>query len=440
MGLSIISASPNDACEIAALYSRVYPPGKESSLGDGYPFPQYRSPQWVSDTFDCEQFLWIVAKWNGRVVGCLGAAINISTSCTNDRIAELSGLIVAEEYRRRGIASKLMRSMCDKLRNHSEVVLSETRTANLGGYKASIAAGFTSIGFEPHAHNMLGRRESMIMLAKMSSSAIARRWSDYTTSSSAQQLGAVCLKKLNLRLPQARHVLHRSLETTSRRSPAARLVSSNERIRQASLVDDHSQIFRVFTIDQETYTNLLKEWGTTDNHGSGVVGLNRIKGVDPVGVRFVDFYFSATSGARQLGIACASVDLEDSRARILGLQTAFEGLQGPFLSRILELLLTSSACLKLDTIVVDMRADFEALHCRLQSLGFYPTVYYPALIETVRGRVDAVQFTRQLQKHAEMDSQVISRVDPSTSEIMATVCLMNQRMISTFRRDFSNKQ
>lgn len=122
-----------------------------------------------------------------------------------------------------------------------------------------------------------------------------------------------------------------------------------------------------------------------------------------------------------MGIARVSVDLEDLRARVLYLETSFNGLQGLFLARIIEALKGDQALKGLVTVVVDVRADFPALHGSLESLGFFPTVFYPALIEGHSGRIDAVQFTHMFPDASRWRWERSLDLDTDGLEVMKTV-------------------
>ena len=86
-------------------------------------------------------------------------------------------------------------------------------------------------------------------------------------------------------------------------------------------------------------------------------------------------------------------DLLDHRLRILDLRSYFDGIQGLLIHHALKIVVAEIADNPL-TVVVDIRADNIRLIATLEKLGFFPTVYYPALIAEGEYRVDAVQFTR----------------------------------------------
>ncbi|MDH3639221.1 MAG: hypothetical protein OES09_12290 [Gammaproteobacteria bacterium] len=133
-------------------------------------------------------------------------------------------------------------------------------------------------------------------------------------------------------------------------------------------------------------------WQDNKFHVSGVVCLNRLEGEDPKGERYSEKYFVAHVGSCPIAYSRVVWDRIDRRARILCVHTLFHGLQGLMLNTIVNWLQATSTEQKL-TIVVDVRADYPALHYTLEELGFFPTVYYPGLVSGEGGRVDVVQFT-----------------------------------------------
>src|SRR5438105_1094290 len=95
----IILACLEDAETMAALYREVYPTAPGLPAGSGYPFPQYMSGAWLARSIVEGEFRWLVAKRDHALIGCLGAAINISPQGGDDRVAELTGLVVSTRCR-----------------------------------------------------------------------------------------------------------------------------------------------------------------------------------------------------------------------------------------------------------------------------------------------------------------------------------------------------
>ena len=386
----ICQASVRDAEAIAALYCETYPPAAGLPAGSGYPFPQYMSPAWMARSLSDGEFRWLAAKLGEELIGSLGAAISISRPNHDDHIAELTGLVVKTRYRGRGIGQALLNAMCHDLEAAGTMVLlAETRTGNLGGYKGTVRAGFIPIGFEPFAHNILGRHEHMIMMAKLQPLAYENRTLGYNTSQMAHDLGCVCLRVVRQPVPPGRSVPAYPIDLSDVRDD--RRVCNESEIGQWHFCQKPLTVVRVSHAVLEPYESVFYR---TCADRSGIIGFHRIRGLDYGEQRFLDRYYVMSHRDRILGVAQISVDLQDRRARILRLEVQFDGLQAVFLRQVLDNLRDESILQTLASIVVDVRADCARLHRSLQTLRFVPTVYYPALVSIESGRIDALQFTR----------------------------------------------
>ena len=368
----ICRAAVHDAEAIAALYCEAYPPLAGLPAGSGYPFPQYMSPAWMARSLSDGEFCWLAAKQGEELIGCLGA-ISISRPNDDDHIAELTGLVVKTQYRGKGIGTALLNAMCHELDAAGTMVsLAETRTGNLGGYKGTAKAGFIPIGFEPFAHNIRGQPEHMIMMARLKPSAYESRTLGYNTSPMAHDLGQACLR-----------FVHQPV-------PPGRSISASE-INQQHFCQGPLTVVRTGPAVLERHKSVSNR---ASPHRSGIIGLRRIQGVDYGERRFLDLHYMMRRRDRFLGAAQISVDLQDHRARVLRLEVEIDGLQAIFLRRVLDHLRSENILQPPACVVVDVRADFAPLHLSLQTLGFVPTVYYPALVSIESRRIDAVQFTQ----------------------------------------------
>src|SRR5215469_2376229 len=111
----VVSASAADAEAMAAVYREAYPAVPGSPAGSGYPFPQYMSAHGLARCLrDCD-FRWLTAKCGQEVIGCLGAVTCSSPTCNDDRVAELTGLVVRTGWRGNGVGQALVRAMCREL-------------------------------------------------------------------------------------------------------------------------------------------------------------------------------------------------------------------------------------------------------------------------------------------------------------------------------------
>jgi hypothetical protein len=180
------------------------------------------------------------------------------------------------------------------------------------------------------------------------------------------------------------------------------------------------QTFQVVR-DDFAGAKFLQEWNPVDPHASGVVSLRRLEGEDHTGDRYDRQYLVGRVGPYPVACARLVRDRLDRRVRILAFQTLFQGLQGIMFRRILEELERESAGNPL-TVVVDARADIPELLATLEKLGFFPTAYYPSLIMTKSGRVDAVQYTRLYYLRFEDSLKLVSDLDwSSAKEVISRV-------------------
>jgi len=415
----IALASVADAEAMAALYREAYPTAPGLPTGSGYPFPQYMDGAWLADSLSASEFCWLVAKRAGELIGCLGAATNISLPSDDDRVAELTGLVVSKRCRGKGIGQSLLKAMCRELEGGGAFfLLAETRTGNLGGFKGTVKAGFIPIGFEPFAHDVVGQYEHMIMMGKLLSGACESRTLHYRTSPVAHRLGSACLRLLRQPMPPCQPAAAYPLEFANKPSDPRLFTRLNTDFGLSGDLD-----FCRGPLIVERITSTLYEVVSAglQGHRSGVVGLRRIQGLSREELRFLDLHYAMRQQNEVLGVARVSVDLQDRRARVLQLGVQFDGLQAFFLRRVLYHIQGEEPLQQLACAVVDVRADFVPLHASLQAMGFFPTVYYPAFVATEAGRVDAVQFTRIFGEDLHDVPEPVSELGPDVTDIIRIV-------------------
>jgi hypothetical protein len=269
----------------------------------------------------------------------------------------------------------------------ADYLLAETRTAGAGGWKSVKRCDFMPIGYEPFAHATPVGNEAMLMAAQISKAALAKRSSALVCSRDVSPLAQLVLSGFDT--PQVRVEdgkpyatnVHDWVETVGEDFNAS--AESCLDIRR----DDRAGI------------ELLKTWPRRWAHESGVVCLRRLEGEDRFGIRYDRQHYVGQVNGQP--VACARVvwDGNDHRARILELHTKSHGLQGLVIAQIIKELegdLNGQGI----TLVVDVLASNIDLQLTLKELGFFPSIYYPALVahngDENGVRDDAVQFTRLL--------------------------------------------
>jgi GNAT superfamily N-acetyltransferase len=406
-GVVVRAARPGDATAISHCYLDAYAVPGNGDPVKAYPFTQFMNPAWVQDAVVCDSVCWIVAEAGDEVVGSVGAVRNIGGP--DDRIAELFGLVVRKKWRGKGIANDLFKAVVDAL-GDARFMISETRTATEQGWRVVKRRGFFPCGFEPFAHTTPAGFEPMLLLGRLDRSPASHR--DMSGYSS------VLVRQLAERVLGARHL--EALPTVKEHSykldiePWARLrrhltpIFSSPASLEISEPDPNSRFS--IEVNPGEAQRPQDEWQLDNPHASGIVSLNRLVGVDPQGKRYSEECFNANAGSQIVARSRVASDHVDRRARILYLHTLFHGLQGLLLKTIVERLQSGSAGAA-RTLVVDVRADHPAVHRTLEKLGFFPTIYYPALIAGANGRIDVVQYTRLAGHDIAESLQWMDRVD-----------------------------
>jgi len=357
-------ALPADAEGISRLYTIAYRPDNGGDPRACYPFPQVLDPAAVARIVTNGQIRWFVAEVGNDIVGSVGAVVNVGAD--EDRIAECFGLVVDEQWRLQDIGSDLFAHLCRSLTKEGEALflIAETRTAHPGGWKVVSRFGFAPLGFEPFAHKTPSGAESMLLTGKVLPSALSRRRVDRVTS------------------PAVRHLAEPICEELQASCCPARYDST------ANFLPECADPQADFAIEETTDNRAAEPCGQR----SSVVGLRRLEGEDPAGRRYRKRCFIAHHDDQPIAIARALWDSFDARLRVLELTVCVPGSESALIRYIAEVIAREQK-LTPYSLVVDVRADAIALHRNLQGLGFFPTVYYPALLADGDDRCDAVQFT-----------------------------------------------
>jgi hypothetical protein len=281
-----------------------------------------------------------------------------------DRVAEVFGIVVDDDFRRLGIGTGLLEGLVVQLGDSADFILCEARTADAGGWMVARSAGFVPVGFEAYAHAMPVGFESMVLAAR-------GRW--LTGPRPAPQ-------------PRLPGPASRLADVVLGGSPAADSLSA------AAARQPSPQLGADLTIRRDDAAG--RAWFDANvaagGHRSGILDLHPIVGRDRQGVRYDNGYFIGEAGSSPLACLKLTWDRTDQRARILGLRTRSGVLPGAVLNGAVRELdrLASPGPL---TILVTLRADASELQPALEGLDFRPTAYLPGLLS---GPADAVQYTR----------------------------------------------
>jgi len=366
-GITTRPAEPRDARVVSRFYVDAYTPRDGGSARDHYPFVQLLEPVSLRRELERRDLCWVVAEMEDRVVGVVGSTR--SAPWAADRVSEFFGLVVDRSVRRAGVATAMIRYACGVLDETTDVMFAETRTAGAGGWGAFRKCGFTPYGFEPFAHTTPAGSEPMLFLGRLSERVRRARRTPTAPTEGVRRLAAPVLEAARLEID--RRAVVSTEHDLVRRGPVP-LVVADSRVRAR---------------------RLQRAWTEGSPHRSGVVGLDRYQGVDRRTDRFSTRWLVAEHRGRAVGWTRVAFDRIDQRARILRVDRRSTGLESEILAGVVATLSREAAAAPL-TAVVDVRVDNRRLQAMLEDLGFFPTVYYPRLLATDGGRLDAVQYTR----------------------------------------------
>jgi GNAT superfamily N-acetyltransferase len=368
-GPSIRVASPRDASLISALYEASYSSPDGRSPSDNYAFPQILSPEWVEAALETKMVFWLVAEADGRVIGAAGFLRGLGSR--EDGIAECFGLAVEPGVRCHGLGKRLLADLHDLSLREAQVAIGEMRTADPGAVQIITKCGFTPIGFEPFVHRMLGREESMVMVAILSPSALRQRRRAGTTTAAVRRLAEVVLEPLGV--------------------PALDVASGEGTAPDANAWAG----LRLKELDPEIGADLMRRIRGSDPEAPRYVELRRMDELGRERARRKQRYFAGIVGDDIVGCIHAAHNRHDYHLRIEAFALETQDVQDRMLRALVELVRRESdghpwvmATELTVTNAVQQRA--------LESAGFVPTSYCPALTVDRGARLDVVQYTRLL--------------------------------------------
>lgn len=390
--ISTRRARESDARDISSLYREAYSPNGKSDARNHYPFPQFLDAEWVVDALKKESICWLVAVYKNKTIGTVGALLNIGAK--NDQITESFGLVIKEEFRNKRIGTQLYNYLCASLRTKTSFLIAETRTANPGGYCIVRRCNFIPVGFEPYAHFTPNGHESMLITAKISASALQKRQMYPKLTRKAHSLAVSVIKpfkthlRLSTKLKYENNPIHENTEICAG-FPGGLPVNPID-YKKADIIMQRINIRR----DDVSGPTMLRQWETKERrHGSGVISLSRLEGEDKDRERYDCQYFVAEVDGAPVACARFVLDKIDKRSRLLQFHTACDGFEDLIISHVLEEM-ERKVIQNLQQVVIDIRADRYPMQKALEALDFFPTAYYPALIEEDNQRIDAIQYTR----------------------------------------------
>ncbi len=366
--------SREDAPALSRLYNDAYRPVSGGDAKDFYPYPQLLAPEEIEGMISGGAFRWVVAELDGSVIGACGAVLNVGG--TDDKIAEVFGLVIKAEHRFCGYGTRLFAYLDDMLvqNDGSMFIIAETRTAHSGGWKVVRRQDFIALGFEPAAHLTPAGNESMLLAGKVSPKALDLRNRVAVNSIGVKRLSYAVLEQIQWVKPP--------VEDDG-------LLRSPRRRRENRPLEEKCEVYTLEGAYDEQVLASVR--GGLSDCGSCVIHLNRMRGSVARSKRFDRTLLVASRKGEKIGYALADLDTRDQRVKIVEMNGRDSNVREILLKNILRM--AGPRMGSVFSCVIEVRSDDPTLHELLEEIGFFPTAYYPAFILDGGSRIDCVQFT-----------------------------------------------
>ncbi|MEI7481295.1 MAG: GNAT family N-acetyltransferase [Elusimicrobiota bacterium] len=162
--ITIRLAKIPDMRRIQMLYAEVY--------GGNYAISLITDKDKMRRAIENDSYYWLVAESEGRIIGSLVYALDIS-----DRIAKAFGAVVSKEYRKLDLAYTMMKLVLDAITHThklADVVYATTRTASHAPQKLTESLGFVKLGIFPNTHKV-NENETHCLTAYFTEEALKKR-------------------------------------------------------------------------------------------------------------------------------------------------------------------------------------------------------------------------------------------------------------------------
>jgi RimJ/RimL family protein N-acetyltransferase len=157
-------AKVQDMRRIQMLYAEVY--------GGSYSIPIVTDKEKMRRAIEDNEYYWLVAECQGRVVGSLVYALDL-----HYRNSKAFGAVVSQEFRKLDLAYTMMKLVLDDITHNKglvDLVYATTRTANYAPQKLTESLGFIKLGIFPNS-NRLQYNETHCLTAYFTENALQRR-------------------------------------------------------------------------------------------------------------------------------------------------------------------------------------------------------------------------------------------------------------------------
>jgi RimJ/RimL family protein N-acetyltransferase len=162
--INIRLARVADMRRIQMLYIEVY--------GGSYSISLITDKEKMRRAIENDNYYWMVAECEGRVIGSLVYALDIS-----DRLAKAFGAVVSKDFRKLDLAYTMMKLVLDDIAQTQklmDVIYATTRTASYAPQKLTESLGFIKLGIFPNTH-MVSENETHCLTSYFTEEALKKR-------------------------------------------------------------------------------------------------------------------------------------------------------------------------------------------------------------------------------------------------------------------------
>ncbi len=176
-----------DMRRIQMLYVEVY--------GGNYSVPIVTDKERMRRAIENDDYCWIVAECEGRVVGSLVYALDLA-----HRTSKAFGAVVSQEFRKLDLAYTMMKLVLDditRVKNLVDLVYATTRTTNYAPQKLTENLGFIKLGIFPNTHKVQDN-ETHCLTSYLTEHALAKRRARPRLIPEAEPFYEIVRRQINL--------------------------------------------------------------------------------------------------------------------------------------------------------------------------------------------------------------------------------------------------
>jgi RimJ/RimL family protein N-acetyltransferase len=188
-------ARVQDMRRIQMLYAEVY--------GGSYSIPIVTDREKMRHAIENDEYYWLVAECQGRVVGSLVYAVDLRY-----RNSKAFGAVVSQEFRKHDLAYTMMKLVLDDITHISklvDVVYATTRTANYAPQRLTESLGFIKLGIFPNTHKVQDN-ETHCLTAYFTERALQCRRKRTSIIPEVEPFYDIVRRQINLDKPQVKDV------------------------------------------------------------------------------------------------------------------------------------------------------------------------------------------------------------------------------------------